>query len=142
MRNVISWLVYLALGILFGIALTMSEVVSWFRIQEMFRFHSFRMFGIIGSAIAVAAVSLQLIKRLGLKSLEGSPITLQPKTMGRGIRYAGGGVIFGVGWALAGSCPGPMFALAAGGVPVMIVAIFSALLGTWVYGLVRPRLPH
>jgi uncharacterized membrane protein YedE/YeeE len=125
-------LVYFLLGIAFGIVLTRSEVLSWFRIQEMFRFQSFRMYGIIGSAIAMAAVSIA----------SGEAIAIPRKTLGTGARYAVGGTIFGLGWALTGACPGPLFALVGSGVSVMAVAVLSALLGTWFYGLLRPRLPH
>lgn len=134
--------VYLALGIGFGIVLTKSEVVSWYRIQEMFRFQSVHMYGIIGSAVAVAAVGLQIIRRSGLRSLAGEPIAVPPKVMGSGARYAVGGVLFGVGWALTGACPGPLMALVGSGVSVMLATIGSALIGTWTYGLVRDRLPH
>ena len=130
------------LGVCFGIILTQSEVVSWFVLQEMFRFQSPRMYEIIASAIAVAGVALALIKRLGVRSLSGEPIVIPPKTMGRGIRYLAGGTIFGVGWALSGACPGPLFALVGNGVTVMIVVVISALAGTWLYGVLRPRLPH
>jgi len=126
----------------FGITLTRSEVLSWFRIQEMFRFQSPRMYEIIASAIVVAGVSIAYIKARNVKTFSGEPITIPPKTMGRGIRYAVGGTIFGLGWALAGACPGPMFALVGNGVTVMIVAIGSALAGTWLYGVLRARLPH
>jgi uncharacterized protein len=134
--------VYLLLGIAFGIVLTQSEVLSWFRIQEMFRFQSFRMYGIIGSAVATAAVSLALIKRAGLKSVSGEPIAIPARPLGSGIQYAAGGTVFGLGWALTGACPGPLFALIGNGATVMIVAVVSALAGTWVYGWLRPRLPH
>ena len=133
---------YFLLGIVFGITLTKSEVVSWFRIQEMFRFQSPRMYEIIASAVIVAAGSLALIKKLGLKTLSGEPIAIPPKRLGYGIRYAVGGAIFGLGWALTGACPGPLFALVGNGVTVMIVAIASALGGTWMYGLLRAELPH
>jgi hypothetical protein len=122
--------------------LTKSEVISWFRIQEMFRFQSPRMYEIIVSAILVAATSLALIKRLDGKTIGGEPISIPPKTIGRGIRYALGGTIFGIGWALTGACPGPLFALVGNGVTVMTAAIASALAGTWVYGVCRPKLPH
>jgi uncharacterized membrane protein YedE/YeeE len=138
----ISLLAYLLLGVCFGIVLTKSEVVSWFRIQEMFRFQSPRMYEIIASAVVVAAASVALIKRLGLKTLSGEPISIPPKRLGRGIRYAVGGTLFGLGWALTGACPGPLFALVGNGVTVMIVAIGSALAGTWLYGVLRPKLPH
>jgi uncharacterized membrane protein YedE/YeeE len=133
---------YLLLGVAFGIVLTKSEVISWFRIQEMFRFQSFRMYGIIGTAIATAALSLALIKRLHGKTLSGEAISIPDKKLGSGIRYAAGGTIFGIGWALTGACPGPLFALIGNGVSVMLAAVAAALAGTWVYGLVRPRLPH
>jgi len=134
--------IYFLLGICFGIVLTKSEVLSWFRIQEMFRFESPRMYEIIASAIMVAAASVALIKRLGLRTVSGEPIAIPPKSLGRGVRYAVGGTIFGLGWALTGACPGPLFALVGNGVTVMIAAIGSALVGTWLYGLLRPRLPH
>src|SRR5512137_3055364 len=102
-------LVYLFLGVCFGITLTKSEVLSWFRIQEMFRFQSPRMYEIIVSAVVVAAVSIALIRRLGVKTISGEPITIPPKSMGLGVRYAAGGTIFGLGWALVGACPGPLF---------------------------------
>lgn len=134
--------IYLFIGVAFGIVLTRSEVLSWFRIQEMFRFQSFRMYGIIGSAVVTAAISLGLIKRFRLRSVLGEAITVAPKPMGSGIQYAAGGTIFGVGWALTGACPGPLVALIGNGVLVMIAALVSALLGTWAYGWARPKLPH
>jgi len=138
----IGLLAYLLLGIGFGIVLTKSEVVSWFRIQEMFRFQSPRMYEIIASAVVVAGASVAFIRQVGLKTISGEPITIPPKTLGNGVRYAVGGTIFGLGWALTGACPGPLFALVGSGVTVMIVAIVSALAGTWLYGVLRPRLPH
>jgi uncharacterized membrane protein YedE/YeeE len=134
--------IYFLLGVLFGITLTKSEVLAWFRIQEMFRFQSPRMYLIIGSAVAVAAVSVALLKRLGSKAISGELIAIPPKTLGLGVRYAVGGAIFGLGWALTGACPAPLFALVGNGVTVMLAAIFSALAGTWLYGFLRPRLPH
>ena len=134
--------VYLALGIGFGIVLTKSEAVSWYRIQEMFRFQSFHMYGIMGSALAVASISLWVIRRRGLRSLSGDPIVVLPKVMGSGTRYAVGGMLFGLGWALTGACPGPLMALVGSGVSVMLVTIASALVGTWTYGALRGRLPH
>lgn len=134
--------VYLALGIAFGFVLTRSEVVSWFRIQEMFHFQAFRMYGIIGSAVATAALGLAVVKRSGLRSASGEAIAVPAKDLGTGIRYAAGGTIFGLGWALTGACPGPLFALVGAGVPVMVVGIAAALAGTWVYGWLKPRLPH
>ena len=135
-------IVYLILGTLFGIVLVKSEVISWFRIQEMFRFHSFHMYGIIGSAIAVAAASILLIKRMGIRTLSGEPITIPPKVWGSGTRYWAGGTLFGLGWALLGACPGPIFALIGGGTSVLIVGLIGALIGTWTYAYARPRLPH
>jgi len=124
------------------VVLARSEVVSWFRIQEMFRFQSFRMYGIIGSAIATAALSIALIKRAGLNAIDGERISTLRTPLDSWIRYAAGGTIFGLGWAMTGACPGPLFVLIGDGVPVMIVAVFSALVGTWLYGWLRPRLPH
>jgi hypothetical protein len=135
-------IVYFLLGCGFGAVLMEAEVISWFRIQEMFRFDAFHMYGIIGSAVVVAGVSLIVMKALQLRDAEGQLLALAPKTVGTGVRYIAGGTIFGLGWALTGACPGPIVALVGGGVPVMIVALASALGGTWVYGLLRPHLPH
>jgi uncharacterized membrane protein YedE/YeeE len=133
---------YFLLGGAFGAVLMEAEVISWFRIQEMFRFQAFHMYGIIGSAVVVAGIALAVLKHLGWRTASGEPLALAPKALGSGIRYLAGGTIFGVGWALTGACPGPLAALVAGGVPVMIVALASALAGTWVYGFLRPHLPH
>jgi uncharacterized protein len=135
-------LLYFALGCLFGIVLLKSEVVSWFRIQEMFRFQSFHLYGIIMSAIATAALSIAVLTRIGAQTLGSEAITIPPKTLGKGYRYWIGGTLFGVGWALTGACPGPLFALVGGGVSVYAVAALSALAGTWLYGYLRPHLPH
>jgi uncharacterized membrane protein YedE/YeeE len=135
-------LAYAAVGTLFGILFTKAEVISWFRIQEMFRFQSFHMYGIIGSAVAVAATSLRLLRRFGVRTIHGDAIEVPPKTLGSGTRYWAGGTIFGLGWALTGACPGPIFALIGAGVGTMVVALASAIAGTWVYGWLRPRLPH
>lgn len=129
---------YVVLGALFGIVLVKSEVATWFRMQEMFRFQSFHMFGIIGSAVAVAAVGVRLVRR----TLGGAPIEIPRKALGKGSRYWIGGTIFGLGWGLLGACPGPIFALIGTGMGVMAVALLSALFGTWVYGQLRDRLPH
>ncbi len=134
--------IYLLIGIGFGIVLTKSEVISWFRIQEMFRFQSFHMYGIIGSAVVVAAISIQLIKRMKLKAANGDLISIAPKQWGGGYRYWIGGTMFGLGWALLGACPGPIFALVGNGVTVLLVALASALAGTWLYAYLRPSLPH
>ena len=133
---------YFVLGCAFGAVLMEAEVISWFRIQEMFRFDAFHMYGIIGSAVVVAGLSLLVIEKLQLRTAEGEPLGLPPKPVGSGVRYLAGGAIFGLGWALTGACPGPLVALVGGGVPVMIVALASALAGTWVYGFLRPQLPH
>src|SRR6476469_10006859 len=135
-----KYLKYLVLGTLFGIILTKSEVVSWWRIQEMFRFQSFHMYGVIGSAIVVGLISIQLIKRNRLMTINGNEIRIADKQYSHGTWI--GGIIFGLGWALTGACPGPMFAQLGSGVTTMAVAIASAMLGTWTYGRLRQRLPH
>ena len=133
---------YLCLGIFFGILLIKSEVISWFRIQEMFRFQGFHMYGILGSAVIIAALSIRLIRRFGLRSLGGDPIELPDKEMGGGRRYLFGGISFGLGWGLTGACPGPILALIGYGVGPFLVVFASAIVGTWAYGHLRPRLPH
>jgi len=133
---------YFLLGGAFGIVIVEAEVISWFRIQEMFRFDAFHMYGIMGAAVITAAISLLTIRRLGLRGPDGKPLGLAPKTLGTGVRYLAGGTMFGLGWALTGACPGPLVALVGAGIPVMLVAILSALGGTWTYGKLRPRLPH
>jgi uncharacterized membrane protein YedE/YeeE len=134
--------VYLVAGVLFGIVLTRAEVISWFRIQEMFRFQGFHMYGVFATALPTAIVTVQALKRRHARTLGGDPIVIPPKHLGSGARYAAGGTIFGLGWALTGACPGPLFALLGSGVGVMTVAIVSAMLGTWTYGRLRGRLPH
>ena len=133
---------YFVLGIVFGFVLTKAEVISWFRMQEMFRFHAFHMYGVMGSAVTTGALSLLLIKRLGLRDANGAPLGYPPKVLGRGVRYLVGGTVFGIGWSIGGACPGPLAALVGAGVPVMLVTIASALVGTWTYGALRERLPH
>jgi uncharacterized membrane protein YedE/YeeE len=134
---------YVLLGTFFGIVLVKSEVVSWFRIQEMFRFQSFHMYGVIGSAVLVAALSVAAIRRLGARTLGGEEIRIPPKSWGCfGTRYWLGGTLFGVGWALTGACPGPLFALLGAGVAPVVMAIGAAIAGAWVYGALRPKLPH
>ncbi|MEZ4759026.1 MAG: DUF6691 family protein [Flavobacteriales bacterium] len=132
---------FILLGVFFGILFTKSEVISWYRIQEMFRFQSFHMYGIIGSAVVLGALGTALIKRWRLKDLYGNRIVLQDKAR-TWPRYLIGGTIFGLGWALTGACPGPMFALVGAGHPVFLVVIASALAGTWTYGALRDKLPH
>jgi uncharacterized membrane protein YedE/YeeE len=131
---------YLLVGVLFGTVLTKTEAVSWFRIQEMFRFQSFHMYGIIGSAIAVGALSVWLIKKFKLKSVTGEEIIIPDKQFSKGQII--GGTVFGMGWALSGACPGPLYALAGAGYPVILAAIAGALAGTWVYSYLKPKLPH
>jgi len=137
-----SLIPYFLAGTYFGIVLTKSQVISWYRVQEMFRFQAFHMYGIIASAIVVAAVSLMIIRRYDVRTLAGERIVIPPKVMGRGYRYWIGGGLFGVGWALTGACPGPLFALVGSGVSVISVSIAAAIAGTWTYGYLRPRLPH
>jgi len=132
----------LVLGLVFGFVLVRSEVVSWYRIQEMFRFQSFHMYGIIGSAVLVGMVSLWLIRR-AVEDSNGELLEIPPKlTGGWNTRYWAGGAIFGLGWGILGACPGPIYALIGSGQTVFLVALASALWGTWLYGALRDRLPH
>jgi uncharacterized membrane protein YedE/YeeE len=131
---------YLIVGIGFGIIFVKAEIISWFRIQEMFRFQSFHMFGIIGSAILVGMISIFLIKKFNIKTIYGEDIKISPKEFNKGQIY--GGLIFGFGWAITGACPGPLFAQIGTGSFVIIVTLMSAILGTWVYGKFRDKLPH
>ena len=134
---------FVVAGFLLGILFVKSEVMTWYRIQEMFRFQSFHMYGVIAGALAVAAVGVQIIRHLQLRAWTGEAIVIPAKARTpHGVRYWAGGTIFGLGWALLGACPGPMFALLGSGVTVMIAAIASAMAGTWVYGAMQPRLPH
>ncbi len=139
-KPLLSNLKYAFAGILFGIILVKSEVVSWFRIQEMFRLQSFHMYGVIGSAVVVGMISVLLIKKLKVKSLEGELIKIEPKKFNKGQIY--GGLIFGLGWAVTGACPGPLFAQIGTGATVVTVTLLSAIAGTWVYGRLRDKLPH
>ena len=131
---------YLVVGILFGIIFVKAEVISWFRIQEMFRLQSFHMYGIIGSAIVTAMISVFLIKRFNIKTIYGEKIVFHPKKFNKGQIY--GGLLFGFGWAVTGACPGPLYAQIGTGATVIIVTLLSAVAGTWVYGLIREKLPH
>lgn len=131
---------YGLVGVIFGIVFVKAEIVSWFRIQEMFRFDSFHMYGVIGTAIAVGMISILLIKRTKAKSMEGELIEVHDKKFSKGQIY--GGLMFGFGWALTGACPGPLFAQIGAGYSVVLVTFLSALLGTWVYGKYHDRLPH
>lgn len=131
---------YLVVGILFGIVFVKAEVISWFRIQEMFRLQSFHMYGIIGSAVVVGVVSVWLIKKFKIKTIYGEPITFHPKQFNKGQIY--GGLLFGLGWAITGACPGPLYAQIGTGATVISITLLSAIAGTWVYGLLREKLPH
>ncbi|AMP97278.1 transporter [Pedobacter cryoconitis] len=131
---------YLLVGIAFGIVFVKAEVISWFRIQEMFRLQSFHMFGVIGSAIAVGILSVWLIKKFNIKTINGEAITFTPKTFNKGQIY--GGLIFGFGWAITGACPGPLFAQIGTGATVISITLISAIAGTWVYGRFKDHLPH
>jgi len=137
----INTIKYLFTGIAFGIIMFKSEAASWFRIIEMFQFDSFHMYGIIGSALVVGVIGMQLIKRAQLKSFSGDPIVITPKAMGWK-NYLFGGTIFGLGWGLAGACPGPIFTLIGAGFLPLIVVLVAALAGTFAYGMLRPKLPH
>lgn len=134
-------LIYLVVGIFFGIIMFKSEAASWFRIYEMFWFGSFHMYGIIGSALVLGIIGIQFIKRKNIKPVDGSEMRLKPKNKGI-TRYLMGGMIFGLGWALAGACPGPMFVLIGAGFPSVLIVIFGAVAGTFLYGLIKDRLPH
>ncbi|HTO15862.1 MAG TPA: DUF6691 family protein [Edaphocola sp.] len=131
---------YLLVGTIFGIIFVKAEVVSWFRIQEMFRLQSFHMYGIIGSAIAVGMISIWLIKKFNIKTIYGEQIEFHPKKFNKGQIY--GGLLFGLGWAVTGACPGPIFAQIGTGVGVISITLLSAIGGTWVYGYFREKLPH
>lgn len=131
---------YLGAGAVFGIILVKAEVISWFRIQEMFRLQSFHMYGVIGSAVAIGMLSIWLIKKFNIKTIYGEVIEIPKKKFSKGQIY--GGLIFGLGWALTGACPGPLFAQIGTGATVIIVTLLSAIAGTWVYGRFRENLPH
>jgi uncharacterized membrane protein YedE/YeeE len=134
---------YIGAGALLGVVFVKSEVLSWYRIQEMFRFQSAYMYLVIASALAVAAVSVQLLRWIGPRTQDGQAITVAPKEITpHGARYWLGGTLFGLGWSLLGACPGPIFALIGAGVTSMSVALLSALAGTWLYGALQSRLPH
>ncbi|MEX2585240.1 MAG: DUF6691 family protein [Balneolaceae bacterium] len=138
----LEYLKYLLIGTFFGFVLMKSEVVSWYRIQEMFRFDSIHMYGIIGLAVLVGIVSIQIIKRWNIRDIYGNEITIPPKDPTQVKRYIIGGTLFGLGWALLGACPGPMFTLLGSGLTIMAVPILSAVAGTYTYGLLRDKLPH
>lgn len=137
MRNII----FLIVGTFFGIVMFKSEAASWFRIYEMFQFRSFHMYGIIGSALGLGVLLVQFIKRKRMKDMSGNPILIVPKDKSFS-RYMFGGILFGLGWALAGACPGPMFVLAGAGFYPILIVIAGAVGGTWIYGLIKDKLPH
>ncbi|MBL0050667.1 MAG: YeeE/YedE family protein [Bacteroidetes bacterium] len=131
---------YLLVGVGFGIIFIKAEIISWFRIQEMFRLQSFHMYGVIGSAVVVGMISVWLIKKFNIKTIYGETIEFHAKTFNKGQIY--GGLLFGLGWAVTGACPGPLFAQIGSGTSVIIVTLLSAIAGTWVYGYFRDKLPH
>jgi uncharacterized membrane protein YedE/YeeE len=131
---------YLVVGMMFGLVFVKAEIVSWFRIQEMFRFDAFHMYGVIGSAVAVGMVSVWLIRRVPMTTLSGEPIVIRPKQFQPGVVF--GGLLFGLGWTLTGACPGPLFAQVGMGYGAVLVTLLSATAGTWVYGAVERYLPH
>jgi uncharacterized membrane protein YedE/YeeE len=133
--------IFLILGILFGLTLTQAEIVSWYRIAEMFQFDSFHMYGVIGSAVVLGVVFLQIARVMGWKSVEGQPFAIYRYPMGWK-RFLFGGAVFGMGWAITGACPGPLFILVGAGYTPVLIALLGAVLGTFVYGLIRHRLPH
>lgn len=138
-----SWtsnLKYLIVGLVFGIVFVKAEIISWFRIQEMFRFQSFFMYGVIGTAVVVGMISVFLIKRFNIKTLAGEQVVIHNKTFNKGQII--GGLIFGFGWAITGACPGPLFAQIGSGFAVIAVTLLSAIFGTWAYGALRDKLPH
>lgn len=131
---------YLIAGILFGIVFVKAEIISWFRIQEMFRLQSFHMYGVIGSAVVTGMISVWLIKKFKIKTIDGKPVSIAPKKFNKGQIY--GGLIFGFGWAITGACPGPLFAQIGTGAFAVIITLLSAVSGTWVYGYFKDKLPH
>lgn len=136
-----KWIKYLLVGILFGVILSKSEVISWFRIYEMFKFQSFHMYGVIGSAVAIGIVVIYLFKKEKLKTFKGQKIIVEPKEKGVA-RNLLGGIIFGLGWALGGACPGPMYVLLGKGVAAIVIVLFGAHLGAFLYHALKHRLPH
>jgi uncharacterized protein len=139
--KLIALVPYLLAGIGFGIVLIKSEAASWYRIQEMFRFQGFHMFGVIGSAVLTGMVGVWLLRQLRGYALDGSPIRIIPKEPGW-TRYILGGIAFGTGWGLIGACPGPILALIGAGATPMLLVLVCAMLGTWTYAVLRNRLPH
>ena len=135
-----SNLKYIAVGIFFGIVFVKAEIVSWFRIQEMFRLASFHMYRVIGTAVVVATISTLIIKQFKIKTIQGEEVIFSERPFNKGNII--GGLCFGLGWAMTGACPGPMYGLIGSGFPVFVVALLSAVAGTYVYGLLQDKLPH
>lgn len=131
---------YLLVGVILGIGFVKAEIISWYRIQEMFQLTSFHMYGVIGTAVIVGIISVALIKKFKVKTIYGEPITLDNKKFTKGQII--GGLIFGLGWAITGACPGPLFAQIGAGFTAVIITLLSAIAGTWVYGYFREKLPH
>ena len=131
---------YVIVGIIFGIVFVKAEIISWFRIQEMFRLQSFHMYGVIGTAVVVGAISVFLIKKFNIKTIHGEEIVIAKKEFNKGQIY--GGLLFGFGWAITGACPGPLYAHIGAGFYAIIVVIGSAIAGTWTYGYFKEKLPH
>jgi len=136
-----KYIKFFLIGILFGIIMTKSEIISWFRIQEMFRFHSFHMYGIIGSAVILGVIQVQIMKKINFKDFKGEIIEFKNKKLGK-YNNLFGGIIFGLGWALTGACPGPLYILIGNVYYVFIVVVLSAILGALSYGMIKDRLPH
>jgi uncharacterized membrane protein YedE/YeeE len=136
-----KYLKYILVGFIFGVVLTKSEAVSWYRIYEMFQFQSFHMYGIITVAVVTGIIGLQIIKRVQLKNIKGEPIQVPDKEEGS-IRFWLGGIFFGLGWALVGACPGPIFIVIGAGFLPAILILIGALLGTFIYGVLKDKLPH
>ena len=142
-RSSESLVVYFLVGLYLGVIFIKSEVASWFRIQEMFLFESFHMYGVIGGAVGVGALSVFLLKRAGTRTVRGETIVFPSGAEARPRKHhVYGGIAFGLGWGLIGACPGPLFALIGSGLPIMLVGLLAALAGAWSYGLLRPQLPH
>jgi uncharacterized protein len=136
-----KYIKFILAGIFFGIVMSKSEAFSWYRIQEMFRFQAFHMYGIIGTAVILGVTGVAVIKKIGMRDLAGNPIKFFPKEKSI-IRYLAGGTIFGLGWALSGACPGPMVVNIGYGYFAMIIVFLFAIIGTYLYGIVKDKLPH
>lgn len=137
---IVSNIKYMIVGILFGIVFVKAEIISWYRIQEMFRLHSFHMYGVIGTAVVVGMISVWLIKKFKIRTVQGEEVVFHTKEFHWGNVI--GASMFGLGWAITGACPGPLFAQIGSGFLVVLVTLISAIAGTWVYGLLRDKLPH